>query len=98
MIERKRIFDGDQGVRTFSHRAIEYAIEVARPSKAATARAMRQTGANAGLEMMLRGDAAVRRRAGPTSGSVGLPILLHPFRCLESPARRRQRERARAHR
>jgi hypothetical protein len=45
---------------------------------------------------MLRGDVTVRRRAGPTSGSVGLPTPLHLFRCSDSPTQHRQRERERA--
>jgi hypothetical protein len=45
---------------------------------------------------MLRGDIAVRRRAGPTSGSVGLSTPLHLFRCSDSPAQHGQRGRERA--
>jgi hypothetical protein len=41
---------------------------------------------------------AVRRTAGPTSGSVCLPIPLHLFRCSDNPAQHRQWERERAHR
>jgi hypothetical protein len=45
---------------------------------------------------MLRGDVAVRRRAGHTSGSVGLSTPLHLFRCSDSPAQHGQRGRERA--